>query len=193
MGVTGTASSTFLPLPNSSKPRRRDCRPQTLVLHFFRILAVAVVLFTGYAILLTLYMLLIREGGPTGFRAPTIHHLTIPNPFSSMSCYTHQLRFLMGTVVGNRIIHKAKCSDEVLEAVIANERTWPPKPRGGIYADRFLREQGGRICDPGDGAELEFADGTLKFPNSSTKCIPNVEWVIYATNCNNGINRLARI
>ncbi|KAJ3206174.1 hypothetical protein HDU67_008346, partial [Dinochytrium kinnereticum] len=131
-------------------------------------------------------MAVIRDAGPSGRTPPTSHHFEIASPFSRTICYLDQLRFVAGTaVVGDRIRHRETCSQEVLDAVVEDERVWPPLPRGGFYAETFL-EGGVRICDD----EELFDDGGDN--RTSTPCRPNIEWVVYATSCSKGLNRLAK-
>ncbi|KAJ3100509.1 hypothetical protein HDU97_002191 [Phlyctochytrium planicorne] len=198
---------------SSHRPSRRGIRPRTVISFFLelvrRIFLLSIASILIFAAILTFYMAFIRDLPPISSPhfswlaqgvPPTSHHIPIASPFSRAVCYADQLRLLATTVVsGKDIKHREECSEEVLEAILEGVREWPPKARGGVWKEVFVN---GEVCEDGEGgvdggedvveAFLAGRNVTGRRGEMRKMCRPNVEWVVYATSCSRGLNRLAK-
>ncbi|KAJ3190640.1 hypothetical protein HK101_008514 [Irineochytrium annulatum] len=164
-----------VPASADTNPSRRPwiVRGRNTVLRWFiRILQ----LFMGMVLFLTFYMT-IRDPGD----APSPLHIPIAHPFSRLNCYVSQMKFLFGLFLFmDRIRNHEPCSD-LVRAASVDPAVWPPAPRIGHKL--------ATICPTASLATAAGSNGTVPPSMPPPSC--GLEWVVYSTNCNLGLNRLA--
>ncbi|KAJ3104537.1 hypothetical protein HDU96_008902 [Phlyctochytrium bullatum] len=200
-------------------PARPAGRPR--VLHAFALLLrlVLVLLVTLVATVALVLVPRLHLQNLTRYRAPTPMHIVpkVPDPTSRAWCFADTVRLAALETVGMAgTAHRETCGEEVEEAVYGRggSRLWGVAGRRGGWYGEALLSGNHRICDDDDEeeageagravfkamGEVEAALGRSQPPSanvtaraSRSQCIPNLEYVVFATSCSPGLNRLARL